>query len=83
MDNHILLSIAGIGVLGIVCQWFAWWVRIPSILFLLTAGCLVTVQAAPKPAETLDLWPGVAPGEKGVIPSEVLRPPKPNDKKKF
>ena len=40
MDNHILLSIAGIGVLGIVCQWFAWWVRIPSILFLLTAGIL-------------------------------------------
>ena len=40
MDNHILLSIAGIGVLGITCQWFAWWVRIPSILFLLTAGIL-------------------------------------------
>ena len=40
MDNHILLSIAGIGVLGIACQWFAWWVRIPSILFLLTAGIL-------------------------------------------
>jgi len=34
------LSIAGIGVLGITCQWFAWWVRIPSILFLLTAGIL-------------------------------------------
>ena len=40
MDNHILLSIASIGVLGIACQWFAWWVRIPSILFLLTAGIL-------------------------------------------
>jgi NhaP-type Na+/H+ or K+/H+ antiporter len=40
LDNHILLSIAGIGVLGITCQWFAWWVRIPSILFLLTAGIL-------------------------------------------
>ena len=51
-------------------------------LLLLTAGCLVTVQAAPKPAKVLDLWPGVAPGEKGDIPPEVLRPPKPNDKKK-
>ena len=40
MDNHILLSIASIGVLGIACQWFAWWVRIPSILFLLTTGIL-------------------------------------------
>ena len=40
MDNHILLSIASIGVLGIACQWFAWWVRIPSILFLLTVGII-------------------------------------------
>ena len=41
MDNQILLSIASIGVLGIICQWFAWWVRIPSILFLLTTGIIV------------------------------------------
>ena len=40
MDNIVLLSIASIGVLGIACQWFAWWVRMPSILFLLTAGIL-------------------------------------------
>jgi len=40
LDNNVLLSIASIGVLGIACQWFAWWVRIPSILFLLTAGIL-------------------------------------------
>jgi len=40
MDNQILLSVAGIGVLGIICQWFAWWVRIPSILFLLTVGII-------------------------------------------
>ncbi len=40
MDNQILLSVASIGVLGIVCQWFAWWVRIPSILFLLTVGII-------------------------------------------
>ena len=41
MDHNILLSIASIGVLGIACQWFAWWVRIPSILFLLTVGIIV------------------------------------------
>jgi len=41
LDNNILLSIASIGVLGIACQWFAWWVRIPSILFLLTMGIIV------------------------------------------
>ena len=41
MDHNILLSIASIGVLGIACQWFAWWVKIPSILFLLTMGIIV------------------------------------------
>ena len=41
MDNTILLSIAGIGVLGIFCQWIAWWARLPAILFLLIVGILV------------------------------------------
>jgi len=41
LDHNILLSIASIGVLGIACQWFAWWVKIPSILFLLTMGIIV------------------------------------------
>ena len=41
MDNTILLSFAGIGVLGICCQWLAWWARLPAILFLLIVGILV------------------------------------------
>ena len=41
MDNNILLSLAGIGVLGIGCQWLAWWARLPAILFLLIVGILV------------------------------------------
>ncbi len=41
MDNTILLSLAGIGVLGICCQWLAWWARLPAILFLLIVGILV------------------------------------------
>lgn len=41
MDNTILWSIAGIGVLGICCQWLAWWARLPAILFLLIVGLLV------------------------------------------
>ncbi len=40
MDNNILLSIAGIGVLGIGCQWLAWLARLPAILFLLIVGIL-------------------------------------------
>ena len=41
MDNTILLSLAGIGVLGICCQWLAWWAKLPAILFLLISGILV------------------------------------------
>ncbi len=41
MDHTILLSIAGIGVLGISCQLIAWWARLPAILFLLIVGILV------------------------------------------
>jgi len=40
LDNNILLSIAGIGVLGIGCQWLAWLARLPAILFLLIVGIL-------------------------------------------
>ena len=32
---------AGIGVLGIACQWLAWWARQPAILFLLLCGMIV------------------------------------------
>jgi NhaP-type Na+/H+ or K+/H+ antiporter len=40
MDEHTVLTIAGIGVVTIACQWFAWWVKLPAILFLLLAGIL-------------------------------------------
>jgi len=40
MDNP-LLAFAGIAALCGACQWLAWRVRLPSILFLLTAGILV------------------------------------------
>jgi NhaP-type Na+/H+ or K+/H+ antiporter len=38
MDEHIIVSLAVIGLLGIMCQWFAWIVKLPAILFLLLAG---------------------------------------------
>ncbi|MCG8378770.1 MAG: cation:proton antiporter [Proteobacteria bacterium] len=41
MENNILISLAGIGVLGIGCQWLAWWARLPAILFLLIVGIMV------------------------------------------
>lgn len=41
MNSEILISLTGIGVLGILCQWLAWWARLPAILFLLLGGILV------------------------------------------
>ena len=36
-----MIAIAAIGALGGLCQWLAWRFKLPSILFLLTAGLLV------------------------------------------
>ncbi len=40
MNDTTLIDLAAIGVIGIACQWFAWWIRLPAILFLLLAGIL-------------------------------------------
>ena len=41
MQADILISLATIGILGIACQWLAWYVRLPSIMFLLVCGLLI------------------------------------------
>lgn len=41
MNDTILLSLAAIGILSLACQWIAWWVKLPAILFLLLAGIVV------------------------------------------
>lgn len=38
--DYIALSVALIGVVGLGCQWLAWRLRLPAILFLLIAGIL-------------------------------------------
>lgn len=40
MEEHAVFTIAGIVVIATACQWFAWWVKLPAILFLLLAGIL-------------------------------------------
>ena len=40
IDMDMLIGLAGILVLGIVAQWLAWMVKIPSILLLLLFGIL-------------------------------------------
>lgn len=38
MHDDIIFSLAAIGLISIVCQWIAWRVKLPAILFLLLAG---------------------------------------------
>lgn len=39
-EQHILLAFAAIGVSALACQWLAWRLRLPAILFLLLSGIL-------------------------------------------
>ena len=41
MHTSQLLTLSGILMVGFLCQWIAWRVKLPSILFLLFAGILV------------------------------------------
>ncbi|MEE4254557.1 MAG: cation:proton antiporter, partial [Desulfuromusa sp.] len=41
MSHDILLQLTGIFILGIISQWTAWKLHLPSILFLLIAGLIV------------------------------------------
>ncbi|MBV6306985.1 sodium:proton antiporter [Candidimonas humi] len=41
MTEHHIVVLAGIGIVGVLCQWAAWRVHLPAILFLLIAGLLL------------------------------------------
>ena len=41
MLGNPVLALATIGIIALVCQWLAWWVKLPAILFLLIAGICV------------------------------------------
>jgi NhaP-type Na+/H+ or K+/H+ antiporter len=38
MHDNVIIALAGIGLISIACQWIAWRVKLPAILFLLMAG---------------------------------------------
>ncbi|KJF95960.1 cation:proton antiporter [Photobacterium angustum] len=40
-EEMIGLTIAGLGVLGLSCQWLAWRMKLPAILLLLMAGLII------------------------------------------
>jgi NhaP-type Na+/H+ or K+/H+ antiporter len=39
--QHTVFQIAAVVLLGIACQWVAWWTKLPAILFLLLTGLVV------------------------------------------
>lgn len=40
MIEQAMIALAAILVMGIACQWLAWWLKLPAILFLLIAGLI-------------------------------------------
>lgn len=53
MHDNVIIALSGIGLLGIACQWLAWRIKLPAILFLLMAGIVVgPVYGLLKPEQT-------------------------------
>ncbi len=68
-----MLELAGIIILGILAQWFAWKFKIPAILPLILIGLLVGPIASEFLSEDGSKW--IEPiwnGEKGLFPGEGL-----------
>lgn len=68
-----MLELAGIIILGILAQWFAWKFKIPAILPLILIGLLVGPLAAEYLSEDGSKW--IEPiwnGEKGLFPGDYL-----------
>ncbi|MDQ7072572.1 MAG: cation:proton antiporter [Gammaproteobacteria bacterium] len=41
MEQHAVIALSAIGVVATLCQWFAWWIKLPAIVFLLLAGIVL------------------------------------------
>ncbi len=68
-----MLELAGIIILGILAQWFAWKLKIPAILPLILIGLLVGPIAAEFLSEDKTKW--IEPiwnGKEGLFPGESL-----------
>jgi NhaP-type Na+/H+ or K+/H+ antiporter len=68
-----MLELAGIIILGILAQWFAWKFKIPAILPLILIGLLVGPIAAAFFSDDGNKW--IEPiwnGEQGLFPGESL-----------
>jgi NhaP-type Na+/H+ or K+/H+ antiporter len=55
MTEHLLIGLTRISVLGIMAQWLAWRLRLPSILLLLISGIVAgPVTGFLNPDELID-----------------------------
>lgn len=41
MHQDVLIALSVIGLVATACQWFAWWIKLPAIVFLLMAGIVL------------------------------------------
>ena len=41
MHQEAIIAFAVIGLIAIFCQWLAWWVKLPAIVFLLISGVVI------------------------------------------
>lgn len=67
-----MLELAGIIILGILAQWFAWKFKIPAILPLILVGLAVGPVATLFTADGAKLIEPIWNGESGLFPGESL-----------
>lgn len=67
-----MLELAGIIILGIIAQWFAWRLKLPAILPLILIGLMVGPIATLFTADGGKLIEPIWNGEKGLFPGEGL-----------
>jgi NhaP-type Na+/H+ or K+/H+ antiporter len=67
-----MVELAGIIILGILAQWFAWRLKLPAILPLILIGLLVGPIASMYTEDGLKLIEPIWNGEKGLFPGDSL-----------
>lgn len=67
-----MVELAGIIILGIIAQWFAWRLKLPAILPLILIGLLVGPIASMYTDDGHKLIEPIWNGEKGLFPGDAL-----------
>jgi NhaP-type Na+/H+ or K+/H+ antiporter len=68
----LMIELAGIIILGIIAQWFAWRLKLPAILPLILIGLLVGPIATLFTEDGSKLIEPIWNGEKGLFPGDGL-----------